>query len=734
MGNLQSELKTVDFTPKQLRDIYNDKKTIKTGGQYVYLIIKNLSLGKPFSTYPDDHQIHLQTFIVDKPGKIFQIAYNSDPNLFGAGFIKSMTRSETSDTTWSVWGMNQADGTTANYSGNVTVDGGDFSINNSNKKMDAKFCIGNTCLSQSTLNDILIASNSSLSLLSTVDTPYAKSIDGRSGACNWGYSGTISYSNDGKGLTGCVKCPSGYFKDEVGNTGCKPCAGGYFCASEGTTNRAGFAGMNTSLVQCDPGKYCPTGSYKQTVCPSGYYCPIGSFDGIACASGYYNPFTEKTQETNCTGCGPGYYCDKTGTFMRTDCPSGYYCPNTSNSSTVPCLAGKYNDRKLATGPSWCLNCPIGSYCPTDGMGSATPCTGGFVCATTGLTRGTICDAGKYCPQGTGTQTICPAGYFCVQQSATFANCTAGNYCPQGTGVQTVCPAGSYCPALTGTHTVCPRGTYRSTPSATGLVNCLTCAPGFHCQTGSISNATSCSVGNYCPTGYNTPCPVGYSCLTAGISGPLGSPSGPTICSSGYYCSGGIRTLCPVGSYCPSGVSAPTTCLQYTKTPLEGGTSQSDCNPVDIYGLYGTRNAEGFSADRGVTRKRSYAGTTHATYAPLDFSQALARSNGMEIGPSDNRRRIYMDWDIDGLTYLAPNENTANTSVEEFYERRCKNETNCSGVLKSGSTLYAVDNRDTYGYLPYNFRDSTNSAGYTSSRYKYHSAGNNGVIITKIPPP
>lgn len=581
MGNLQSELKTVDYSPNQLRSIYNDKKTFKTGGQYVYLIIQNGALSRPFPNYPDDHQVHLQTFIVDSPAKIFQIAYNSDPGVFGSGYIKSMTRYEiTGGNSWSAWSLNQADGTTKNYSGNVTIDGGDFSIDNSRSKLDAKFCIGSTCLSQSTLNDILIASNSSLSLLSTVDTPYAKSIDGKSGACNWGYSGTISYSNDGKGLTGCVKCPSGYFKEVVGNTGCNPCSGGYYCPTGGTTNRAGFAGMNYSQVKCDPGKYCPTGSYKQTVCPSGYYCPIGSFDGIACVSGTYNPYTEKTQETDCTGCGPGYYCPSTGTFTRSNCQSGHFCPNTKNFVQQPCLAGTFNPSTGSTGPTAaasCRPCTIGSYCPTGGMGSATPCTGGFVCATTGLTIGTICDPGKYCPQGTGTQTICPSGYFCVERSATFANCTAGNYCPQGTGFQTVCPAGSYCPALTGAHTLCPQGTYRTASGAKALADCLICPPGRHCQSGSSVDSTPCSIGNYCPTGYNTPCPAGYYCPTAGISGPLGSPSGPTICSAGRFSAAGASycSTCRTGQSSTSGGN----CVDCSagKSSISGGLCEN-CPP------------------------------------------------------------------------------------------------------------------------------------------------------------
>lgn len=682
MGNLQSELRTTDYSPNQLRNIYNNKKNVKTGGQYVYLIIKNIAFNqqnKPFPNSPDDQQIHLQTFIVDSPGKIFQIAYNSDPNLFDK-FVKSMTRYEMPNDSWSKWSANQADGTNANYAGNVSVDGGDFSIINSNKKMDAKFCIGTTCLSQSTLNDILISSNSSMSLLSSVDTPFSKK-DG-TGACNWGYGGTISYSNDGKGLSGCVKCTPGTYKFDVENSSCKPCSAGTFCEKEGTTNRTTFpAPLNTSEKVCEAGTYCPIGSSKQTICPSGVYCGSGSPTGIFCPTGTYNSLEKQTSINNCLDCGPGYYCPSTGSSQMTDCPKGYYCPDLKNYVTKACPAGTYNGLTRRTLLSDCSKCPTGTYCPTTAMGSATPCS-----------------AGKNCQIG----------------STTMSDCRAGYYCP--TGYETECPAGSFCPTaglsgLPGTATgpkQCPAGT-SSVKGAT-----IACSPCNHLE-GKFQNlvgAIKCE----------TPDPGYYAT----------SSTTAKECEAGYYCSNGIRTICPPGSYCPARSPTPTTCSPYTSTPVSGGIRQQDCNPVDIYGLYGTQNAQPYFADKGVSVKRNYDGTQYAANTPMDFSPAVARNNGQEIGPSNNRRRIYLDWDINGLSYLSPNESTGNTTAEEFYERRCRNVPDCSGIIKSGSTLYAVDNRGNSGYLPYNFRDSTNSAGYTYSRYKYHSQNSNALIITKVP--
>jgi len=579
MGNLQSELRTTDYSPNQLRNIYNNKKNVKTGGQYVYLIIKNIAFNqqnKPFPNSPDDQQIHLQTFIVDSPGKIFQIAYNSDPNLFDK-FVKSMTRYEMPNDSWSAWTANQADGTNANYSGNVSVDGGDFSIINSNKKTDAKFCIGNTCLSQSALNDILIASNSSLSLLSSVDTPFSKK--NGTGACNWGYGGTISYSNDGKGLSGCVKCASGTYKFDVENSPCQPCAAGTYCDKEGTTNRKLFtAPLNTSAIDCEAGTYCPLGSFKQIDCPSGVYCGPGSSTGIFCPTGTYNSSEKRTSITDCLNCGPGYYCPSTGSSQMTDCPIGYYCPDQKNFTTKACPAGTYNGLTRRTLLSDCSQCPIGSYCPTTAMGSATPCTGGYYCPTPGLDKGIICDAGKYCPQGTGVQTLCPIGTFRAAQGAKLLteclSCPAGKNCQAGSSTTTDCRTGYYC--STGYETQCPAGYYCPTAGLSGLPGTATgpklCPAGTYSVTGVTTACSPCWAGYYCPnTGTTstgmTPCPQGYYC-PAGLSGLLGTANGPIIC--------------PKNSYCPPIASTPTTCnttlngLTANETNGTGKTSSDDC--------------------------------------------------------------------------------------------------------------------------------------------------------------
>ena len=109
--------------------------------------------------------------------------------------------------------------------------------------------------------------------------------------------------------------------------------------------------------------------------------------------------------------------------------------------------------------------------------------------------------------------------------------------------------------------------------------------------------------------------------------------------------------------------------------------------------------------------------------PIDFTEALS-DTGQSIG-SDNRQ-LYLGWDIDGLSYIKTEKQTSTNTIENFYERICRNDNNCSGVIKStDGNLYAVDIDD---YTPYNFMYSTKTGTNRSSRYKYENAGS--VILTK----
>ena len=83
----------------------------------------------------------------------------------------------------------------------------------------------------------------------------------------------------------------------------------------------------------------------------------------------------------------GKFCDNALTPTMNDCPEGTFMP-----------------RYGATGEADCVPCPSGFYCPI--AGTITP---------------TLCDVGKYCPEGSGD----PAGSLAIKP----ADCTPGYYCP-----------------------------------------------------------------------------------------------------------------------------------------------------------------------------------------------------------------------------------------------------------------------------------------------------------------
>ena len=120
-----------------------------------------------------------------------------------------------------------------------------------------KICIGDTCLSEASLRDILIATNNSIQLSS--NAPYVKN-ENNEGSCNKGYEGKIMYTNDG--LSGCNKCNRGTYKSSVSNGDCIKCPEGYYCPDNGL-------GIYDKNIICSKGFFCPKGSHEQKPCPEG---------------------------------------------------------------------------------------------------------------------------------------------------------------------------------------------------------------------------------------------------------------------------------------------------------------------------------------------------------------------------------------------------------------------------------------------------------------------------------
>ena len=138
------------------------------------------------------------------------------------------------------------------------------------------------------------------------------------------------------------KCPAGTLgqvtkleKEEQ----CTNCPEGYYC---------GVPGLYNTTTLCQKGFYCPNGSSlaTQVECPMGMYCPVGSPAPMLCPAGTFSNRTQLYEETQCTDCFAGYFCDRDGLiFPAGECLAGFYCPVKS----------------VQNNP---VECPIGLHCPT----------------------------------------------------------------------------------------------------------------------------------------------------------------------------------------------------------------------------------------------------------------------------------------------------------------------------------------------------------------------------------
>ena len=85
---------------------------------------------------------------------------------------------------------------------------------------------------------------------------------------------------------------------------------------------------------CSAGHYCqlgaeaaiPDGEVWGYLCPVGHYCPEGTPTPQPCDRGSYQPLEQRTSDSDCIDCEPGYYCLYAGRPNVTDqCNEGYYC-------------------------------------------------------------------------------------------------------------------------------------------------------------------------------------------------------------------------------------------------------------------------------------------------------------------------------------------------------------------------------------------------------------------------
>ena len=287
------------------------------------------------------------------------------------------------------------------------------------------------------------------------------------GNCSARYfcSGNASVASPVDGVSG-NKCPVGHYCPE-GTAQPILCPPGTYTDTE----------LNEACLACTAGHYCITGSNPEA-CPAGYYCPEGTGHvWQSCPTGTFSAASGLANETHCTPCTAGYYCDQTNATATTgQCDAGHFCRSGSDTRTPTGVT------KGDAGV-----CPLGYYCPT-GTGAPNACPPGTFNNDTGISDVAQCQTcleGYYCEQfGLAWPTgLCEPGYYCAGGSNTSRP-------DDTTSTGGPCPAGSYCPEGSSSPHLCEAGTYTTISLQ---ANCTECPAGYYCEAGA-TNITNCPMG------------------------------------------------------------------------------------------------------------------------------------------------------------------------------------------------------------------------------------------------
>ncbi len=470
-----------------------------------------------------------------------------------------------------------------------------------------------------------------------------------------------------------LSCPPGTFSNTSGSTNtfdCIECTPGFYCSNARTPEPTG---------PCNPGYYCPGGAKtpNDTVTMAGHYSPAGSAAPIPCEVGAWMPHTAAGE---CYPCTPGHYCPDPGSISVTLCPIGTYCTEGSF-DPAPCPPGTYNNQTGLSSIMECLSCPPGQFCASGGLTAPEGlCLAGFACfgnsslpnpiESDEVTFGDLCEAGHYCPEGSGGGIPCPSSTFSSARGLTTESdctpcppgmhcntsgliapsgvCDSGYFCIGGAlfgnpndGITgDACPVGHFCDAGTATPIPCESGTYTN---ATGFGACLACPSGHFCHLNSTVEPEICPLGFYCPGGngldYDAcpigtlgirnglslksqciPCPGGHYCDAVSLTSPSG------VCEPGYFCLSGaisprplssaINGPCPAGFYCPLNSTSPTPCPARTYSPSAFNSEIENCLSCDP-GMH--CNSSGLVTPSGLCSEGYFCTNGSSTAFPINSS-------------------------------------------------------------------------------------------------------------------
>lgn len=223
--------------------------------------------------------------------------------------------------------------------------------------------------------------------------------------CPEGYFSN-SYGNEN--LTNCLPCTAGMYCAGTGRA--LPngnCTEGWFCP-QGSTQ------PQPTGNECLAGHECPEGSGAESACPSGYYQPdVGKGSCFICLAGMYCDQNEAIAEQQ-SGVGEASH----GVVTPKACPAGYYCPpGTQTEFENPCPVGTFSNSTGLYNESQCTLCTPGYYCDNPNMlEPAGQCNSGYNCTLAAIAPN---------PSANGSQ--CPQGTYCVQGSSYPVNCPKGTY-------------------------------------------------------------------------------------------------------------------------------------------------------------------------------------------------------------------------------------------------------------------------------------------------------------------
>lgn len=132
--------------------------------------------------------------------------------------------------------------------------------------------------------------------------------------------------------SGCVDCDPGTYSTEIIIGECPICPAGYVCLG--------------GTILANP---TDEAAHKGYACQPGYYCPAGSYEMTACAAGTYNEATLSSDISSCVTCPAQSYSSETGSSSCQEC--GSTSRSDAGATSCSCIG---NNRKFLANLRECI--------------------------------------------------------------------------------------------------------------------------------------------------------------------------------------------------------------------------------------------------------------------------------------------------------------------------------------------------------------------------------------------